>query len=65
MFILKWKYLIFRLIFIQFAKTMRVAGKFFGVGVARNQDIEGKFIEVDAVWDGEFLPPQNINKKLA
>ena len=51
--------------FIQLAKAMRVACKFFGVGVARNQDIAYKFIGVDAVWLGEYLPSQNINKKLA
>ena len=44
---------------------MRVASKLFGVDVARNKDIASKFIGVDAVWYGECLPPQNINKKLA
>ena len=43
------KIFIFMLIFIKFAKTMRVASKLFGVDVARNQYIASKFIRVDAV----------------
>ena len=44
---------------------MRVASKFFGVDVARNPKIAGKFIGVDVFWLGGYLLPQNINEKLA
>ena len=44
---------------------MRVASKFFRVDVVCNPDIAGTFIGVDAVWLGGYLPPQNINEKLA
>ena len=63
---LQWKYIIFRLIFIQFAKTMRVASKFFGVGIVRNSEIAGTFIKVDAVWLGGMSPTlKYIDEKLA
>ena len=43
---------------------MRVASKFFGVDVARNPDIAGKFIGVDTDWLGECLLLQNIKNSL-
>ena len=44
---------------------MRVAGKFIGVGVARNPDIAGKFIRVDAVWLRNCLPTSKYKRKIS
>ena len=44
---------------------MRVADKFFGVGVARNQDIAGKFIRVDAVWLEGMSPTSKYKRKIS
>ena len=44
---------------------MRVAGKFFGVGVTRNQEIAGKFIGVDAVWWGGMSPVLKYKRKIS
>ena len=63
--ILQRKYPIFRLIFIQFIKTMRVANKFFRVNIAHNPDIASKFIGVDAVWLGELSPTLKYKRKIS
>ena len=52
------------LIFIKFAKTMRVASKLFEADVARNQDIASKFIGVDAVWLGGMSPTSKYKQKI-
>ena len=58
------KYLIFRLIFIQFANTMCIASKFLGVDIACNPDIEGKFVGVDAIWLGGLSPTSKYKRKI-
>ena len=55
----------FKLIFIQFAKTMHVASKLFGVNVARNQDIASNFIGVDAVWLGGMSHTSKYKRKIS
>ena len=53
------------LIFIQFAKTMSVTSKFFGVDVARDQYIASKFIGVDAVWLGRMSLTSKYKREIS
>ena len=44
---------------------MRVASKFFGVDVARNPNIVGKFIGVDIFWLGGMSPTSKYKREIS